>query len=618
MYQSRTVGFSRLCTSIAFSSRSVQLRSFTFSCPKGEEGQQPFLKAKLEAVQGDIAGEQWFPELSRSPLSRFFVNQEGEELVDKPQSEGDGPVWRAMRTISPRQQAALKDVSGLFREDGSATMDPLYLRDSCQCHLCIDRSTLQRKFVTAHIPQDIEAVFDGRSDQGRVKVKWKNDIPGYPADHRSLYTQSDLRTLSLPSPDSAVARKRYCWDRETFEKRANWTTYADFVNDTEAYKVAMSALHRDGLIFITKVDANEEAVKKMAERIGPLRNTFYGSTWDVRSVANSKNVAYTNQHLGFHMDLLYMTNPPGYQLLHCLKNSCSGGESRFADAFLAASRLRQDNQSHYRQLAMYPVEWTYENDGQFYIQRRTTFQEVQNFIGSEEQSRRRHERKANKNNDADLAYVNWSPPFQGRLYHRHGDPKRTKEFVQATKNFDRILNDDAMVYELKMEEGTCAIFENRRVVHARNAFQMEDGERWLRGAYVDEDAFWSKCRVIGADKYDTSSIAHPDGAFVRRYEASGKYEMPDISRNKNMEQSADTSEAVPHAEPNKPHAKENASRTPKQKKFALALSLRTSPRRRKMKIKTLQKIEQKLQKSEKRLQKSKKKIVNKAPSHSDP
>ncbi|KAF7510685.1 hypothetical protein GJ744_006051 [Endocarpon pusillum] len=591
MYRSRTVGFIRLCTSVAFSSRSVQLRSFTLSCPKGE-GQQPLLQAKSDAVQGDIGGEQWFPELGRSPLSRFFVSKEGEELVDKPQSEGDGPVWRAMRTISPRQQAAIKDVSGLFREDGSVTIDPFYLRDSCQCRLCVDSSTLQRRFVTAHIPLDIEAVFDGRSNQGRVKFKWKNDIPGYPADHQSVYTQSEIRTLTLPSPDSVVARKRHYWDREAFEKRANWTTYADFVNDTEAYKVAMSALHRDGLIFITKVDANEEAVRRMAERIGPLRNTFYGSTWDVRSVGNPKNVAYTNRHLGFHMDLLYMSNPPGYQLLHCLKNSCSGGESRFADAFLAATRLRQDNESHYRKLTRYPVEWTYENDGQFYIARRPTFHEVQSFIGTEEQARRRLERKANKNDDADLAYVNWSPPFQGRLYHNHEHPERTKEFIQATKTFDRILNDDAMVYELKMEEGTCAIFENRRVVHARNAFQMGDGERWLRGAYVDEDAFWSKCRAIGADKYDTSSIPHPDEVFVRRYEASGKYEMPDISRKDNKEQSADNSKAVPHAEPggpkkpNEPHTKEDAARTPKsQKKFVLALSLRTSQRPKKTKSK---------------------------------
>lgn len=581
MYQSRIVGFSRLCTSIAFSSRSVQLRSFTLSCPNWE-GQQSFLKSKVSASQGDIGGEHWFPELGQSPLSKFFVNKEGKELVDESQSDGDPPVWRAMRTVSPRRQAAIKDVSGLFRKDGSLTVDPIYLRDACQCPLCVDRSSSQRKFVTAHIPPDIEAVFSGRSNRGRVKVRWKNDIPGYPADHQSVYTQSELRTLTSPPPDSAVARKRHYWDRATFEQRANWTTYADFVNDTDAYKVAMSALHRDGLIFITKVEASEEAVSRMAERIGPLRNTFYGPTWDVRSVANPKNVAYTNQHLGFHMDLLYMANPPGYQLLHCLKNSCSGGESRFADAFFAANRLRQDNLSHYRQLTLYPVEWIYQNDGQYYVQIRPTFQKVRSFVSSDEHARHRHKREVSKDNDPDLAYVNWSPPFQGRLFHKHEFPERTKEFLQASKNFDRILNDDALVYELKMEEGTCAIFENRRVVHARNAFQVEDGERWLRGAYVDEEAFWSKCRVIGADEYDTSSIPRPDGVFVRRYEVSGTHEMPDISKSNSNERSADNSgeqqaddsTAVPQVKPDDPPVRKGTCRTRRRpQRLALTLDL---------------------------------------------
>lgn len=448
-------------------------------------------------------------------LVKKAQSEEGKVLIEESQNQKDAPVWRKKSAPDPHR---VKDISKLFREDGSVTIDPIFLRDSCQCSLCIDRSTLQRKFVTAHIPLDIKPIFQGRSNRGRVKVGWINDIPGYSADHESIYSQEYLRSLTSPPPDSAIARKRHDWDKDTFEDRANWTSYSEFLNDTEAYRTAMSALHRDGLIFITKVDSNEGAVARMAKRIGPIRNTFYGSVWDVRSVADSRNVAYTNQHLGFHMDLLYMTNPPGYQLLHCLKNSCSGGESRFADAFFAATRLRRVNEKAYRLLCRYPVEWTYKNDGQFYLQRRPTFQEVFHFIGSEENGKRRLQRKENKDSDADLAYVNWSPPFHGKLYHNLELPERTTAFVEAIRQFDRILNSDEMVVELKMEEGTCAIFENRRIVHARNAFKMEEGERWLRGAYVDEDAFWSACHALGADKYDTSSIAQPQEPVVRKYE----------------------------------------------------------------------------------------------------
>ena len=497
-------------------SGSVQLRAFSSSCA-AREGRESFLKSKLSTVDRDLAGEKWVLDLGPSPLSRFLCNEVGEEPVEL-NDEENGPIWKLMYTMGPHQQAAVKDETRLFRENGSVTVDPIYLRDCCKCSLCVDPYTRQRKFLTAHIPWDIEAVFEGRSTHGRVRVGWRNDIPGFPDSHQSCYSQTELRSLTSPPPESAVARKRHYWDGATFKKRSKLTRYDDFVKDTEAYKAAMSALHRDGLIFITDVDASEQAVGTMAERIGPLRNTFYGSTWDVRPQADSKNVAYTNQHLGFHMDLLYMANPPGYQLLHCLKNSCSGGESRFADAFFAATRLWRSDRQAYRLLCKYPVEWTYENDGQFYLQRRPTFHEVSHFIPSGENTRRRVQRKENGDDDADLAYVNWSPPFQGRLYQSHIYPERTSAFVAATKDFDRILNSDDMVIEMTMEEGTCAIFENRRVVHARNAFTMDGGDRWLRGAYVDEDAFWSRCRALGADVYDTSTIPQPEGHWVRRYD----------------------------------------------------------------------------------------------------
>jgi Taurine catabolism dioxygenase TauD, TfdA family len=418
--------------------------------------------------------------------------------------------------------AKLSYESKLFNDDGTPKINQILLRDSCRCSLCIDGSTLQRKFVTAHIPADIQGIFKGRSNRGRVKVGWKNDIPGYPRDHQSVYSQEYLRQLTSPAPASPVARPRLRWDKASFEKRASWTKYDDFVNDTSAYKCAMSALHRDGLIFITDAPSDPNSVATMANRLGPIRNTFYGSTWDVKSVSDSKNVAYTNQHLGFHMDLLYMANPPGYQLLHCLKNSCAGGESRFADTFQAARLLRLNGRRYYDMLRQYKVEWVYENDGQSYRQRRATIQEAARFVGSEENARRRMKFAAlgrdfrGEVEQAELAYVNWSPPFQGMLYYNAEHPERLDLFLEASKEFDRILNSEDMVVELKMEEGTCAIFENRRIVHARNAFDVGDGERWLRGAYVDEDAFWSRCRVIGADQYDTDGVAVPEN-IVRTY-----------------------------------------------------------------------------------------------------
>lgn len=52
------------------------------------------------------------------------------------------------------------------------------------------------------------------------------------------------------------------------------------------------------------------------------------------------------------------------------------------------------------------------------------------------------------------------------------------------------------VFEYRLEEGECVVFDNRRVLHARRAFDASQGERWLKGAYVDDDVFFSRLRVL--------------------------------------------------------------------------------------------------------------------------
>ena len=62
-----------------------------------------------------------------------------------------------------------------------------------------------------------------------------------------------------------------------------------------------------------------------------IRETFYGRTFDVRAKPNAENVAYTSGYLGLHQDLMYLEPPPMIQVLHCMDNSCAGGESLFSD-----------------------------------------------------------------------------------------------------------------------------------------------------------------------------------------------------------------------------------------------------------------------------------------------
>ena len=55
-----------------------------------------------------------------------------------------------------------------------------------------------------------------------------------------------------------------------------------------------------------------------------------------------------------------------------------------------------------------------------------------------------------------------------------------------------------MKIEFKMEPGDMVSFNNRRVLHARNEFDPNTGERHLQGTYIDLDDFYSRYRVLGS------------------------------------------------------------------------------------------------------------------------
>lgn len=88
------------------------------------------------------------------------------------------------------------------------------------------------------------------------------------------------------------------------ERNLKLIDYTSFMQQDDAFGQALVELQLNGLIFLNNVPEAEESVERIAERIGPLKTTFYGRTWDVKDKPKAENVAYTSKHLGLHMDLL--------------------------------------------------------------------------------------------------------------------------------------------------------------------------------------------------------------------------------------------------------------------------------------------------------------------------
>ncbi|KAJ6039383.1 uncharacterized protein N7446_005360 [Penicillium canescens] len=376
-----------------------------------------------------------------------------------------------------------KEVLYLHCEDGRTVKLPYtYLRDLCQCPLCKDQHSHQRPFRTNDVPKNVvprSVKWNGIN----LVIQWTNDIPGYPAHHKSTWLLKDLQEPRHNPHDLTEDTRPVPWSGTRMEQDQHWISYKDYVAGGPGFARAMCHLQSKGLIFVKDIPKSREMVEKIATGMGPLRNTFYGSTFDVRTVPNAQNVAYTNTFLGFHMDLMYMNEPPGYQLLHCLENSCQGGESLFADAFYAAETMRDEYRPAYTELCEQHLGYEYRHENSIYYNERPVFE-----LDPKTE---------------ELRHVNYSPPFQSALPPSRGnehDPQAINKLQDALSVFTGLIEQKNATFELKLNPGECAIFDNRRIVHARRQFDSTGGSRWLAGAYVDTDALLS-CFAVAQKKF---------------------------------------------------------------------------------------------------------------------
>ena len=347
-----------------------------------------------------------------------------------------------------------------------------WLRDSCQCSTCIHPSTRQKLHRSTDFigiePESIESKDDG------LYIEWATN------KHRSFYDRDFLARYATVSSRHAFNFdvKAEPWTSSYFANNPSISYHA--LDAPEALLDVYKELLRSGLVFFHDVPTKETSdstceLRQLATRLSEIRYTFYGETWDVRAISNSKNIAYTNLNLGLHMDLLYFKEPPRYQILHCLRNRVHGGNSVFVDALNAARKL---NESAFKILATTPVPFHYINDGHHLHHAHTTIECVPSYGGQEIRS------------------INYSPPFQAPLLMNTPD-----EFYDSLSELERHLEDPQNLYTRLLREGDAVIFDNRRVLHGRTAFESRDSEegeidRWLKGCYLEEDPILDRMRIL--------------------------------------------------------------------------------------------------------------------------
>lgn len=257
---------------------------------------------------------------------------------------------------------------------------------------------------------------------------------------------------------------------------------ADLMADDAALGRWMTDTRRTGLSIVDGLAPETGAGRAIAERIGFLRETNFGRTFEVVNRPDPNNLAYTAHALPLHTDLPNQEVPPGYQFLHCLANDAVGGGSVFADGFAIARHLRDTDRAAFELLCTVPIPFRF-HDAETDIR-------VHRPVITLDAGGEVCEIRFNAHIAAPFDMAAALMPAYYRAY---------RAYMACTRSADFLLT-------CKLSAGEMAVFDNRRVLHGRAAFDPSTGFRHLHGCYVDRGEFDARLRKLaGAASRDVAA-----------------------------------------------------------------------------------------------------------------
>ncbi len=235
----------------------------------------------------------------------------------------------------------------------------------------------------------------------------------------------------------------------------------------------LDSLLRHGVVRLAGGPTGRDDLESFARSLGPLIDTNFGRVWDVIAKVDPDSTAYTGRALVPHTDLPTRERPPGFQALHCIENTCSGGLNQIADGLAIVEYLRTCEPDHHD--ALTTLRWVFMSKGRG-IDHRWSAPVVEPDAG-----------------DGTIIIRGFSP-LRAFPDMPVSDVDRS---YAAIARLHELGADPAFRIESSFRPGDAVIFDNRRILHARSAFDPTAGSRHLRGCYLSTDDIRSRARVLG-------------------------------------------------------------------------------------------------------------------------
>ncbi|MGI9410067.1 MAG: TauD/TfdA family dioxygenase [Hyphomicrobiaceae bacterium] len=318
------------------------------------------------------------------------------------------------------------------------------------------------------IPSDIAPSSAIVLDDGTLEVSWSHEAlvsayhPGWLRAH--AYFDDEAAT-------NGTAGTTVTWDASTLTAPLTFNGLKA-LEDESAYLGWLQALRDYGVARLEGLPIGADTLQRVVGRIGPMRATNFGRTFDVVVKDDPNSNAYTAAALVQHMDLATREMPPGLQFLFCRENSTHGGEGVYTDGFRIAADMKENDPAHFE--ALCSIRWEFKNRAKDCDYRAVGPVFAHDASGA-------------------ITDVRFTPWLRAPLKASIVDQRLAYTAIRAFMTHNR---DTKYQVRLTYRPGDLLAFDNRRILHGRASFDAAGGSRYLHGCYMDRDDLLSCIRTI--------------------------------------------------------------------------------------------------------------------------
>ena len=323
----------------------------------------------------------------------------------------------------------------------SKEIHPFWLRERVNNEEYLDKKTQQRKFDPTSLETNIE-VKSAKITKDILEINFNDGVNSKLKIEKIIeeFSKNDFLIQSI---------KREKWDSKL--KNVHKFEYVDDIFESREMYDLLIKFYKYGFIIFKNVPTEENFIVKFANQIGSVRRTNFGEYFNVKSVPNPNDLAYTSLALAPHTDNPYRNPVPCIQLLHCITNDVDGGLSTLVDGYKVTEDLKKKFKKYYDVLTRVKVKFKF-------IDKDVVLENWSELIKLDE--------------NKELKQVKFSPrlDFVPIL-----EKEELDLYYRARNKISEMYNSDNYKIEFRLVPGDLMMMDNYRLLHGRTAFDLNEG-----------------------------------------------------------------------------------------------------------------------------------------------